>query len=241
MKTSFPTLGRAAALALLLSVPPPGAAAADAPRGIDLEPSRAFDYRAPAPGSYRLPDIGPMPDGRVLDESGARRALSAVVDGRIALVSFIYTRCSDPNGCPLATEVLYDLYFASAEDRRVADNLMLVSLSFDPRHDTPEVMAGFRGAPTAADDRRSPWAFLTTESEAALAPLLDGFDQVVKRKRDAAGQDTGIYAHQLRVYLVDRQRRIRNIYGLGFLDPRLLLTDVLTLLAEEGAPRGQAE
>ena len=62
-----------------------------------------------------------------------------------------------------------------------------------------------------------------------------------KRKRDAAGQDTGIYAHQLRVYLVDRQRRIRNIYGLGFLDPRLLLTDVLTLLAEEGAPRGQAE
>jgi protein SCO1 len=43
----------------------------------------------------------------------------------------------------------------------------------------------------------------------------------------------GRIAHQLRVYLIDRQRQVRNIYNLDFLDPRLVITDVQTLLLEE--------
>jgi hypothetical protein len=39
------------------------------------------------------------------------------------------------------------------------------------------------------------------------------------------------------VYLIDRQQRIRNIYGLDFLDPRLLLADVRTLLQEDRETR----
>jgi protein SCO1/2 len=36
----------------------------------------------------------------------------------------------------------------------------------------------------------------------------------------------------LRAYLIDREKQVRNIYGLGFLDPRLLVSDVHTLLDE---------
>jgi hypothetical protein len=36
---------------------------------------------------------------------------------------------------------------------------------------------------------------------------------------------------------VDRRRRIRNVYGLDFLDPRLLLADVRTLLLEDRTVR----
>ena len=43
----------------------------------------------------------------------------------------------------------------------------------------------------------------------------------------------GPFTHQLRVYLIDSARRIRNIYSLGFLDPRLVVGDVRTLLLEE--------
>jgi len=35
------------------------------------------------------------------------------------------------------------------------------------------------------------------------------------------------------MYLVDRRGYIRNVYGLGLIDPRLLMTDVQTLLMEE--------
>ncbi len=43
--------------------------------------------------------------------------------------------------------------------------------------------------------------------------------------------------HLLRVYLIDRQLRIRNIYGLDFLGPRLLLADVRTLVLEDREAR----
>jgi protein SCO1/2 len=71
---------------------------------------------------------------------------------------------------------------------------------------------------------------LTTSSERALAPILAGYGQLVSRP--ASTQSAGL-THRLRVYLIDAQRRIRNIYGLDFLDPDLLLADVRTLLLEE--------
>jgi hypothetical protein len=39
--------------------------------------------------------------------------------------------------------------------------------------------------------------------------------------------------HILRVFLIDRDGRIRNIYSSATLDPRLDLADVKTLLLEE--------
>jgi hypothetical protein len=38
--------------------------------------------------------------------------------------------------------------------------------------------------------------------------------------------------HTLRVFLIDRQGRIRNIYSSGTLDPRLILADIRTLILE---------
>jgi len=46
-------------------------------------------------------------------------------------------------------------------------------------------------------------------------------------------EGTGPVYHPLRVFLIDRDRRIRNIYSSGTLDPRLMLADVKTLLLEE--------
>ncbi|MCP5371760.1 MAG: SCO family protein [Hyphomicrobiales bacterium] len=226
------SLAAAALGAAVLSAAVAAAAGAADP-GLDMARTAQFDFDPPKAGTYTLPVIKPLPDGAVLDEDGKRRSLRALVAGRIALISFIYTRCSDPNGCPLATAVLYDIHDASAADRALAENLHMVSLSFDPAHDTPEVMAGFRGFDTGSGPARSEWSFLTTASQADLDPILADFDQVVRRRVDAQGKDMGLYAHQLRVYLVDRRGRVRNIYGLGFLDPRLLVADVHTLLAEE--------
>jgi hypothetical protein len=47
---------------------------------------------------------------------------------------------------------------------------------------------------------------------------------------------TGGLSHLLRVYLIDEQRRIRNIYNANFLHPDILVNDLLTVLGE-----GQAQ
>ena len=40
----------------------------------------------------------------------------------------------------------------------------------------------------------------------------------------------------MRVYLIDREGRIRNIYSSGTLDLRLVLADVKTLMLEQKTP-----
>ena len=200
--------------------------------------SARFDFDAPRPGSYRLPVVKPAADGAVLDSVGAHRRLREVLAGKIAVLSFIFTRCSDANGCPLATAVLHQLHAATAGDAELGRHLKLITLSFDPGHDTPGTMAGYARV-AATRERRSAWEFLTTPSERELAPILAGYGQLVQRPAGppVPGTTAASPTHLLRVYLIDRQQRIRNIYGLDFLDPRLLMADIRTLLLEERQAR----
>ncbi len=234
----------AAGLAVLTLLISPGAGLADdgastlatARPELALGRSADYDYDPPEPGSYRLPAIKAAADGAVLDARGRERRLREVMAGRITLLSFIYTRCADPQGCPLATALLYDISEVSRLDPVLAGTLRLLSLSFDPAYDTPEVMADYAAGSAGEPGAAAEWRYLTTHGEAELAPILAAYGQLVGRTPDAA-DPFGALAHQLRVYLIDRQGRIRNIYSLGFLDPRLVATDIRTLLIER---RGQS-
>lgn len=214
-----------------------GAAASAGSWETGLTRTADHDFDAPVPGTYSLPVLGAAGDGAVIDSAGVPRTLHEVHNGKIVLLSFIYTRCPDEKGCPLAWSALYDVLYVSEEDRDLADHLKLVSLSFDPEHDTPEAMAAFAQKTYAMQKDASPWAMLTARSTTDLRPILARYGQAIAPRRDPeTGAVTG-FTHQLRVYLIDGRNRIRNIYSLGFLDPRLLLADVRTLILEE---RGEA-
>jgi cytochrome oxidase Cu insertion factor (SCO1/SenC/PrrC family) len=199
----------------------------------DLSRTADHDYDVPAPGTYTLPVVKPAADGEVLDASGHRLNLRELTRDRVTVMSFIYTRCASARACPMATGVLMQLHQLSAEDGSLADNLRLVSLSFDPENDTPERMAAYEklvmGGKPAAD-----WRFVTTASQDKLKPILDAYGQAVDRKSNPR-DPTGPLHHTLRVFLVDREGNIRNIYSSGTLDVRLVLADVNTLLLEEQA------
>jgi protein SCO1 len=198
----------------------------DHPPAVELP---AFDYPPPEPGTYRLPALKPAAGGNVLDEAGSALDLGALLDGRITLLGFVYTRCADV--CPLSLMVFQELHEATLRDPDLAGRTQLINLSFDPAHDTPDVMADLSDALSA--DGGAPWRFLTTLDEADLQPILGAYDQPVARKADA--EDVyGPIAHVLRVYLIDAERRVRNIYSVDFLDPRLMLADLRTLLLEVG-------
>jgi cytochrome c peroxidase len=80
------------------------------------------------------------------------------------------------------------------------------------------------------------WRFLTTTSEVALRPILDAYGQSVIVERDGNGNATGTIAHILRVFLIDSQRRVRNVYSVSFLHADTLAADLRTVLMEAGAP-----
>ena len=202
--------------------------AADLARTID------HDYEAPAPGSYTLPVVKPAPDGEVLDAGGRPMRLRELTRGRVTVMSFIYTRCTAVKACPYATGVLMQLHRLSAEDRELAKNLRLVSMSFDPDSDTPARMAAY-SAFAGSGNSASEWHFLTARSQAELQPILDAYGQAVDRRRNPNDPQGPLY-HTLRVYLIDREGRIRNIYSSSTLDLRLVLADVKTLMLEQKTP-----
>ena len=188
----------------------------------------ALKFEAPEPGSYALPSLGQAANGSVIDDQGHPVRLRDLYRDKVTVLSFIYTSCPDINGCPLAAFVLKQVQNRVMSSDSLAAKVRLVSLSFDPLTDTPEVMLRYGNA-LRADG--FDWRFLTSESEAALEPILESYSQSVIRDYDADGRYLGTISHILRVYLIDRQGRIRNIYSPSFLHTDILVADMETVLA----------
>ncbi|WP_081629049.1 SCO family protein [Methyloversatilis discipulorum] len=221
---------RTAATALVL-----GALLADGSQGAsnaELAPSTPHqDFVAPAAGSYRLPPIQRSPNGRVVDIDGRTYGLARYTRERITLLSFMYTYCVDPVGCPLAYATLTQLRERLLRRPDMARQVRLVSLSFDPSHDDAASMRMYAGA---LADPKSPvrWHFLTTRSVADLKPMLDDLGQDVSVELDTQGRPTRVLNHMLKLFLIDRDGRVREIYTTAFLMPEVMFNDIETLLLE---------
>ena len=188
------------------------------------------DYKVPVPGTYTLPIIKAAGDGEVIDSQNHALHLRDLTHGRVTVMSFIYTRCAAAKACPFTTGVLKQLHQESQDDPAMVKGMRLVSMSFDPAADTPERMAEYsslaRSARPAAE-----WNFLTTHSRAQLQPILDAYGQAVNKRTNPSDPQGPLY-HILRVFLIDADGNVRNIYSSDTLDPRLVLADVKTLLSE---------
>ncbi len=215
--------------AVLLAVTAPVAAAAHESTLKIEGPADAYVYELALPGSYDLPRIGGLADAELLDENGEPLELGDLFQGRLTILTFMYLRCGDV--CPLAMTRMADLQLLAAEEPALAKQVQLISLSFDPAYDTPARMAEHGRAMRLPDAGAPEWLFLTSKNEAAIAPVLKAYNQPVGRKADP-DDPSGPLAHLLRVFLVDGEGYIRNIYSADFLDPRLLMNDLKTLQME---------
>jgi cytochrome c peroxidase len=181
-----------------------------------------LEFVPPAAGTYELPPLGAAVDGAVIDMSGEALRLHDVIGDKLVVMGFIYTHCPDVNGCPLASYVMKQLQMRLLETEDMKDRVRLISLSFDPILDTPEAMRDY-----SMHFRRKgyDWRFLTTKSEADLQPILDGYGQFRSMFYNEDGSYSGTMSHILRVYLVDRDRRMDTV-----------LNDLRTLQMESEAP-----
>ena len=223
-------LGRAALVLGSLVVAPPLAAEPPAAPVVMAPGWAPLAYPPPVPGSYSLPPLGPAADGDVLDTTGRRRRLHDFMGDKIVVLSFIYTHCPDVNACPLASYVMSGVGKRLGTDPAVGTHVRLLTMSFDPANDDPATMDRYGRHLVRGD---ADWRFLAPASAASLAPILAAYDQAVQVATDEAGEPLGTMSHVLRIYLIDRAKRIRNVYSTAFLHVDALWSDVQTLLAEE--------
>jgi len=176
-------------------------------------------FQPPKPGTYELPPIARVQERELVDASGGRVRFPGLAPGQVAVVAFIYRSCHEAGGCPASLALLRELDRRLAVDPARRARVRLACVSFDPKHDTPPKLTELRDLMEPQGD----WRFLVPENDAALAEVLRDFGQDVVELPDGAKR------HVLKVYLVDSQDQVRNIYGGGFLDADLVLADIDTV------------
>ncbi|MBI3083849.1 MAG: SCO family protein [Candidatus Omnitrophica bacterium] len=106
-------------------------------------------------------------DFRLINQEGRPVRLSDL-RGKAVLVSYIFTRCPMPTMCPLVTSKMKQVQ--AAVNGTLKDRVVLVSISFDPAYDTPEVLKEY-GERYGADF--SNWQFLTGDAAEIQAAAQD--------------------------------------------------------------------
>jgi len=89
-----------------------------------------------------------VPDFAMTTQDGKLLKLSEL-RGNVVVLTFIYTRCPLPEFCPLMDRKFADLSQKISTFPARAKHIRLISLSFDPEHDRPDVLrkhAEIRGA-----------------------------------------------------------------------------------------------
>ena len=109
---------------------------------------------------------------------------------------------------------------------------------FDPTHDTPAALRQYGGR--FMSDPRFEWQFLTARSVPELLPVLDGFGQDVRVEKDASGRPTRTMNHMLKMFLIDPDGVVREIYSLAYLQQPVMFNDIKTLALEADSALAKA-
>jgi cytochrome oxidase Cu insertion factor (SCO1/SenC/PrrC family) len=197
------------------------------------DPGRAgaprMDFVPPPAGSYTLQKIQRIADAALLDSGGHSLRLQTLTRGKISLLTFFYSYCVDPLGCPFAHTTLAELRDRLKTDPALAGRVQFIIVSLDPTHDTPAAIAAYAGEFT---DPNFEWRFLTASGVPELLPVLDDFGQDVSVELDERGRATRTLHHMLKMFLIDGRGEIREIYTLAFIQPPVIFNDIKTLAME---------
>jgi protein SCO1/2 len=112
--------------------------------------------------NYEIPDV------KLIDEFGKPVALRTLLSGdHPVAVNFIFTTCTTI--CPVMTATFAQMRKELGDE---ADRIQLVSITIDPEHDTPSVLASYA---EKFDAKTTGWQFLTG-SPADIEHVLRSFD-----------------------------------------------------------------
>lgn len=157
-----------------------------------------------------------------LTNATGRTANRAELDGKIVVVSFLFTSCSLT--CPEVTKRM-------AEIQRLTTNnadVRLLSLTVDPRSDTPPVLAKW-GARFGADTNR--WLFLTGNKNVLHGLIAKSF--LAQDAGDPFNSMPGNFTGTERIAVVDQHGRTRIFFdGLRNETPAAVVAEIARLRDE---------
>ncbi len=160
----------------------------------------AAEPPAKGPKAFHMPSPGEeVPDFAFTDQDGKHISLHQF-RGKVLMVTFIYTRCPFPDFCPRMSSNFGEIYKKIASNSSLADT-QLLSVSFDPEHDTPKVLRqyGFSVAHTKDAALFQHWKFAAPRTD-DLPKVADFFALTVK-------PEGGMITHNLSTVVIGPRRQ----------------------------------
>jgi protein SCO1/2 len=180
------------------------------------------------PVQYHVPQPGDaVPDFRFLNQSNREISLKQF-RGKVLVLTFIYTRCASSQFCPLMSRNFAHLDQLLAADPSLYAKTHLLSISFDPRYDTPAVLRSYGGAYTGryTQETFQHWDF-AAPSPAALASLLQWFDVAV------SSSNGKIVSHSVSTAVIGPDGKIRAWYPSNTWTPQQAFKDIQQIVSKE--------
>lgn len=160
----------------------------------------------------------------LLDQDSSSVSFPDSYEGKVMLVGYVYTHC--PDICPMITYNMRDVQRALPDE----DDFMLVSVSFDPERDSPEILKDY--AQNYRVDE-SNWRFLTGK-KSEVEELLETIGIItVKTPTRFTEENKPLYFidHTDRVTLIDRDGNVRKHYLGSEFKLEEIKEDILKLLS----------
>jgi protein SCO1/2 len=153
-----------------------------------------------AAGVHVLEPGDVVPDTPLASPEGAVSLRAA--RGMATAMTFVYTRCPLPDYCPLMDRRFAEVQRTVTGDAVLDRRVRLVSVSFDPEHDTP---ARLREHASALGANPAVWRFATIADPAAIDTFAATFGVNVIREKD------GTITHNLRTVVIDPDGRVVSV------------------------------
>lgn len=132
---------------------------------------------------------------------GGRKIRFSDFKGKALALTFVYTRCPLPDFCIRMSNHFAKVQRLLARDKSLDGKWHLISISFDPKFDTPKVLKNY-GQSYSADFLT--WDFVTAD-QATITKLTDGFGL------SFSDDEGGLIAHNLRTVLLDKEGKIMKV------------------------------
>ncbi len=168
--------------------------------------------------SLHMPSPGEeVPDFSFTDQSGKRISLKQY-RGKVVLVTFVYTRCPFPDFCPRMSSNFAEIYKQLGSDPALASTRLL-SVTFDPEHDTPKVLHDYAYSVAHTHDPAlfKRWEF-AAPSAADLPRLANFFALTIQ-------PEGGTITHNLSTAVVGPDGKIAKWYHGSDWQPSDLIKD----------------
>ncbi len=146
------------------------------------------------------PVLGQLPEFTLVDQNG-QAFDRETLEGELWVADFIFTHCRST--CPRLTAHMQGL------QTRLSDipNAQFLSVSVDPRNDTPEVLKAYM---TKNELSEANWRFVTGEEPAIRDVVVNGFKVGLAEGEDQPGAEAIMHANHF--VLVDQEAQVRGYY-----------------------------